>query len=79
MSFQADTVNLSTFYQRGISVLLICCYRIDGTRIAITVKCLNLDTMRKLVTDLHDYIESWIVNQGRKLNESDNDKKIRKF
>lgn len=45
--YNGSISNLRTFYQRGVPVLLICCYRIDGTRIAITVKCSNLDTIEK--------------------------------
>lgn len=67
--------NLSTFYQGGVPVLLVCCYRADRTRTAITVKYSNLDSMKKLATALHDHIDGWIVNQGRKLAESDSNEK----
>lgn len=68
--------NLSVFLDGNVPVLLICCYRKDGTRTAFTIKSTNLDSMKKLAAELHDHIDRWIISQGRKLDESDGDEKL---
>ena len=67
--------NLSMFMDGSVPVLLICCYRNDGARTALTIKSAYLDSMKKLATELHDHIDRWIISQGRKLDESDGDEK----
>ena len=67
--------NLSTFMDGRSPVLLVCCYRNDGTRTAFTIKSANIDSMKKLATELHDHIDRWIISQGRKLDESDGNEK----
>lgn len=65
--------NLSVFMNGRVPVLLICCYRNDGTRTAFTIKSANLDSMKTLAAELHDHIDRWIISQGRKLDEADDD------
>lgn len=73
--FYGSVSNMSMFMDGSVPVLLICCYRNDGTRTAFTIKSANLDSMKKLAAELHDHIDRWIISQGRKLDESDGDEK----
>lgn len=73
--YYGSVTNLSVFMDGSIPVLLICCYRNDGTRTAFTIKSANTNSMKKLAAELHDHIDRWIISQGRKIDESDGDEK----
>lgn len=71
--YYASISNLSVFLDSGTPVLLICCYRNDGTRTAFTIKSADIDSMRNLAVDLHGRIDQWIIAQGRKFDETTKD------
>ena len=73
--YYGSITNLSVFMDGHAPVLLICCYRNDGTRTAFTIKSNDLDSMKKLATELHDHIDQWIISQGKKLDGADGDEK----
>ena len=63
--------NLSAFCDpNGTPVLIVCCYRQDGMRTAFSILSPDVQSMRRLATDLHDRIDAWIVNNHRKLDRA---------
>lgn len=67
--------NLSTFFHNGTPVLLILCFRADGTRTAIVIKSLDINSMKKMAVSLHDNIDKWLIKNKIKLDESDSNEK----
>lgn len=74
----SSVANLSAFYDKktGNPVLLVCCYRNDGTRTAITMQSPDIETMKQLATELYDRIDKWIVKNSRKLEKNESSLEI---
>ena len=63
--------NLSAFCDpSGVPVLIVSCFRQDGMKTAFSIVSPDVQAMRRLASELHDRIDAWIVNFGRKLDRA---------
>ena len=59
--------NLSTFFEKGAAVLLVVCYRKDGTKSCISIEEGDPKMMKQLAMELHKRLEKYISSNNLKI------------
>lgn len=64
--------HISTFYSKeNVPILLVCCYRQDGTRSAVVIHSAELEAMRTLLVHLQNRIRKYLIDSGNFITTED--------
>lgn len=65
--YKAMTNLSAIFSNKNIPVLICACYRHDGTRSAIVIESVDMESLKGLAADLHERIDRWIISNNKKI------------